>query len=62
MYARLEALETGQVTLEAKAGAASELAADAAMWAKEARKIAASNMRQSCKVYMHLNQVGRPNA
>ena len=50
MYKRLEALEYGQVSLEAKAGAASEMAADAVMWAKEARKIAASNMRQTCKV------------
>ena len=50
MYKRLEALEFGRVSLEAKVGAASELAADAAMWAKEARRVAASNMRQSCKV------------
>ena len=47
---RLARLERGALVQEAKTGAAAELAADAALKAKEAFNVAASAMRQSCKV------------
>ena len=53
VYSRLAKLEYGAAVFEQKIGAASELAADAALWAKEARAIAASSQRQSSKVPYH---------
>ena len=53
VYSRLAKLEYGAAIFEQKIGAASELAADAALWAKEARAIAASSQRQSSKVPYH---------
>ena len=59
MYARLARLEFGTEALKQKVGAASELAADAALWAREARSVAAQSVRQNSKVTRLKHQTRR---